>query len=65
MKLYVLDVISKVNESGNMVARAAIRATGKNGDFLMVASVPPDFVSGETYDKRVVFGNNGNFVLPY
>lgn len=65
MKLVILDVISKVSKAGNPYTQAAIRGTGKNGDFLFVATVPDDTVVGEVLDRKVIFSNGGGFVLPY
>lgn len=65
MKLVILDVISKVSQAGNPYTQAAIRGTGKNGDFLFVATVPDDLAAGEVLDRKVVFSKGGNFVLPY
>lgn len=66
MNITILDVIERVSKTnGKPYRQAAIRGTGKNGDFLMLAIVPDDVQSGEVLDRRVVFGQNGNFVLPY
>lgn len=66
MKMLVLDVVDRVAKSGKPYCRAALRGSGKNGDFLFVATVPDGFVAGETYDNKVIFdGKGGAFVLPY
>lgn len=66
MKMLVLDVLDRVAKSGKPYCQAALRGSGKNGDFLFVATVPDGFAAGETYDNKVIFdGNGGAFVLPY
>lgn len=66
MKMLVLDVVSRVAKSGKPYTQAAIRGSGKNGDFLFVATVPDGFETGESYDNKVIFdGKGGAFVLPY
>ena len=66
MKMLVLDVVDRVSKSGKAYSQAAIRGSGKNGDFLFVATVPDGFEAGESYDNKVIFdGKGGAFVLPY
>lgn len=66
MKMVILDVLSKVSKGGKPYNLAAIRGTGKKGDFLFIAVVPDDFSAGEVIDRKVVFNNQGSaYVLPY
>lgn len=66
MKMFVLDVVNRVAKSGKPYCQAALRGSGKNGDFLFVATVPDGFAVGEFYDNKVIFdGKGGAFVLPY
>lgn len=66
MKMLVLDVVDRVAKSGKPYHQAAMRGSGRNGDFLFVATVPDGFEVGETYDNKVIFdGKGGGFVLPY
>lgn len=66
MKMLVLDVVYRISKSGKTYCQAAMRASGKNGDFLFAATVPDGFVAGETYDNKVIFdGKGGAYVLPY
>lgn len=66
MKMVILDVLSKVSKSGNPYNQAAIRGTGKKGDFLFVGVVPDDVTVGEVIDRHVVFNGQGSgYVLPY
>lgn len=66
MKMFVLEVLNRCSKSGKYYCQAALRGSGKNGDFLFVATVPDDFAAGETYDNNVIFdGKGGAFVLPY
>ena len=66
MKMLIVDVCDRVSKNGKPFRQAAIRGTGKSGDFLFVGIVPPDFEVGETYDNNVVFNQQGSaYVLPY
>lgn len=66
MKMLVLDVVNRVAKSGKPYSQAALRGSGKNGDFLFVATVPEGFDVGETYDNKVIFDGKGSaYVLPY
>lgn len=66
MKMVILDVLCKVSKVGKPYNQAAIRGTGKKGDFLFIAVVPDDVSAGEVIDRNVVFNNQGSaYVLPY
>lgn len=66
MKMLVVDVCDRVSKDGKAYRQAAIRGSGKSGDFLFVAIVPPDFEIGMTPNNQVVFNKQGSaYVLPY
>lgn len=66
MKMLIVDVCDRFSKDGRPYRQAAIRGTGKSGDFLFIGIVPPDFEIGGTYNNAVVFNRQGSaYVLPY